>query len=123
MHVILRISLCFAAAAAMIWGTAAWIAEAAPLAGQFSRYPAPKEKQPGEEEPVRLPSGKLQRDVILKHEHEKNLDDLKEIQKLTSELIEDLEAQSEFVFSVANLKKMEEMEKLSKQVKSRFKKH
>ena len=118
----LRHSARFLLGAALLSGLLLFVMEPLPAPAQFGRYPIPKIKRPGEEEPVRLPSGKLQRDAILKHEHEKNLDDLKEIQKISTELIEEMEEQTEFVFSVESLKKMEELEKLSKQVKSRFKK-
>jgi hypothetical protein len=109
--------------ASLLFGMALVLLEPLPAPAQFGPYPVPKIKRPGDEEPVRLPNGKLQKDVILKHEHQKNLEALKEIRKLSDELIEEIEEQTEFVFSVETLKKMEQLEKLSKQVKSRFKKH
>lgn len=75
-----------------------------------------------EEEGPRLPNGKLQRDVILKHEHQRNLDELKEIRKLSDELIEDLETNTEFVLSLKSLKKLERMEKLTRDVRKRVQK-
>lgn len=114
--------LSFTVAAALGCGTAFLLPEAQPVQAQWTQYPAPKIKKPEEDEGPRLPSGKLQRDAILEHEHKKNLEDLREIQKISAELIEELEASSGYVFSIQNLKKMEQMEKLSKQVKNRFKK-
>jgi hypothetical protein len=89
---------------------------------QFERFP----KEPGlpktEDEGPRLPNGKLQRDVILKHEHQRNLDELKEIRKLSDELIEELETNTEFVLSLKSLKKLERMEKLTRDVRKRVQK-
>lgn len=114
-------ALCLGVAAVLLWSTAG-AASAAPDPAQFSQFPSSRPEKKDEEEGPRLPSGKLQRDVILKHEHEKNLDALREIHKLSGELIEEMEADTEFVFSLKTLKKLEELEKLSKQVKSRFRK-
>ncbi len=121
MFVIQRITLCLVAAA-ILGGAASWIAQATPANDQFNQYPRPKIEKPEDDEGPRLPSGKLQRDAIVEHEHKKNLDDLREIQKLTEELLEEMEANTAYVFSVSSLKKMEQLEKLSKQLKNRFKK-
>lgn len=121
MFVIQRITLCLVVAA-ILGGAASWIAQATPATDQFNQYPRPKIEKPEDDEGPRLPSGKLQRDAIIEHEHKKNLDDLREIQKLTEELLEEMEANTGYVFSVTSLKKMEQLEKLSKQLKNRFKK-
>lgn len=127
MYVIQHFALCVAVASGL-WAAGTWMADAAPVNAQFrqfqgSQFPAPKIKKPEDEEGPRLPSGKLQRDAIIEHDHKKNLEDLREIQKLTEELLEEMEANTGYVFSVGSLKKMEQLEKLSKQVKNRFKKH
>ncbi|MCU0229465.1 MAG: hypothetical protein MUF01_17690 [Bryobacterales bacterium] len=88
----------------------------------FGQLPRPKIDRPEDEEGPRLPSGKLQSEAILEHDHKKNLEDLRAIQKISQELLEELEANTGHVFSLGSLKKMEQMEKLSKQLKNRFKK-
>jgi len=121
MQTIHRFGLCFAAGVAILCGQFLWPAQAAPAEEQLSQFPASTAKKP-DDEGLRLPSGKLQRDAIIEHDHKKNLDDLREIHKLSSELIEEMESNTGYVFSITSLKKMEELEKLSKQVKNRFKK-
>lgn len=73
-----------------------------------------------DQEDVKLPSGKSQRDEILKAEHEKTLRDIAQIQKLAGELKADLEKNDYHVLSVSSLKKTEEIEKLAHQVRSRM---
>lgn len=85
----------------------------------FPRTPPDEEEN---DEGPRLPNGKLQRDAILKDEHRKNLEALREIQQLSGELIQELEADTEMVLSIKSLKKLEQLEKLSKQVKNRVRK-
>lgn len=105
------------------------VASAAPLAlhpqpglAQIGRYPeAPPFPKPDDEGP-RLPNGKLQRDVILKHDHQRNLEDLREIRRLSGELIGELRKDTAFVLSLKSLKKLERMEKLSKDVRKRIEK-
>ncbi len=69
---------------------------------------------------VRLPSGKLQRDEILKAEHKKSLDDLDELLKKVQSLKADLEKNDYQVLSLESLKKADEIEKLAKRIKSRL---
>lgn len=75
---------------------------------------------PGE---VRLPSGKLQKDEILRAEHEKNLADVADLVKLSEELKVDLEKNTQYVLSVASIKKTEEIEKLARRIRSRMKRY
>lgn len=89
---------------------------------QYERFPKEQGLPKTDDEGPRLPNGKLQRDVILKHEHQRNLDELKEIRELSGELIEELETNSEFVLSLKSLKKLERMEKLTRDVRKRVQK-
>jgi tRNA nucleotidyltransferase (CCA-adding enzyme) len=92
------------------------------FAAAFSLFaaPLPAQDSPDEQE-VKLPSGKSQRDAILKAEHEKTLRDIGQIQKLADELKTELEKNDYHVLSIALLKKTEEIEKLARQVRSRMK--
>jgi hypothetical protein len=69
----------------------------------------------------RLPNGRLQRDEILKAEHEKSLQDASELMKLAQDLKTDLEKSTAFVVSVGAIKKTEDIEKLAKRIRGRLK--
>lgn len=69
---------------------------------------------------VRLPSGKMQRDEILKAEHEQNLKDAAKLAELADDLKQTLEKEDRYVFSLTTVKKTEEIEKLAKKIRSRL---
>jgi hypothetical protein len=68
---------------------------------------------------VKLPNGKSQRDEILKAERDKNIKDATELVDLAQQLQQDIEKNDVFVFSLATLKKMDDIEKLVKKIRSR----
>jgi hypothetical protein len=74
----------------------------------------------GEEEDVVLPNGKLQKDEILKAEHQQNLKDAAELADLAEQLKIDLEKDDRYVLSMATLKKTDDIEKLAKRIRSRL---
>ena len=74
----------------------------------------------GPPEDTRLPNGKLQRDEILKAEHEQNLKDASQLIELAESLKEDLEKNDRFVLSLSTLKKTDDIEKLVKKIRSRL---
>jgi hypothetical protein len=82
--------------------------------------PSPRER---EKQETRLPNGKLQKDEIVKADHAKNLEEAGELLKLAEELKIDLEKNTEYVFSVTDMKKTEEIEKLAKRIRSRMKRY
>jgi len=71
-------------------------------------------------EDTRLPSGKSQRDEILKAEHEQNLKDAGKLAELADELKQSLEKEDRFVLSLNTIKKTEEIEKLARKIRSRL---
>ena len=71
-------------------------------------------------EDIRLPNGKMQRDEILKAEHEQNIKDAGQLVELAEDLKADLEKNDRFVLSLATLKKTDEIEKLVKKIRSRL---
>lgn len=75
---------------------------------------------PLEQEDARLPNGKLQRDEILKAEHEQNLKDAALLIELSEQLKEDLEKNDRYVVSMATLKKTDDIEKLVKKIRTRL---
>jgi hypothetical protein len=74
----------------------------------------------GAQDDVRLPSGKLQKDEILKAEHEANLKDVNRLVEASQELQEEIEKNDRFVLSLSSLKKADEIEKLIKQIRTRL---
>ncbi len=85
-----------------------------------ARSAAPQ--RPPEQPDVKLPSGKSQRDEILKAEHAKSLEDAAELRKLAEELQEDLDKTAYNVLPLATLRKVEQIEKLARRIKGRLRK-
>jgi hypothetical protein len=81
--------------------------------------PSPLPSLAGQDD-VKLPSGKSQRDEILKMEHEQNIKDAAQLAQLAEELKQDLEKNDRFVLSVATLKKTDDIEKLVKKIRLRL---
>ncbi len=76
---------------------------------------------PGDQEQdVTLPNGKLQRDEILKAEHQQNLKDAADMAELAEQLKIDLEKNDRFVVSMATIKKTDDIEKLAKRIRGRL---
>ncbi|MGA9625889.1 MAG: hypothetical protein WBL65_07695 [Bryobacteraceae bacterium] len=80
-----------------------------------------RSQSPNEDETdVRLPNGKVQRDEILKAEHEQNLKDVAQLADLAEQLKQELEKNDRYILSVSSLKKTDEIEKLVKKIRSRL---
>jgi hypothetical protein len=73
-----------------------------------------------DEPDVRMPDGKLQKEEILKAEHQQNLKDAAELADLAEQLKADLEKNDRYILSVATLKKTDEIEKLVRRIRSRL---
>lgn len=85
---------------------------------------AQRPARPGDpDEPVRLPNGKLQRDELLKADHEKGVEDARELARLAGELKDEMEKGDARVLSIGILKKTEEIEKLAKRIRGRLKRY
>jgi hypothetical protein len=76
-----------------------------------------------DETDTRLPNGKVQRDEILKAEHEQNLKDAARLADLAEQLKQELEKNDRYVISVSSLKKIDEIEKLVKKIRSRLRRN
>ncbi|HWC97882.1 MAG TPA: hypothetical protein VG456_14055 [Candidatus Sulfopaludibacter sp.] len=98
---------------ALILSLAALSAFAVPVQG-------PVEATPSQQGEVVLPSGKLQKDEILKAEQEQNVKDAAQLTELAQQLQQDLEKNDRFVFSIGTLKKTEDIEKLAKKIRARM---
>ncbi len=83
--------------------------------------PPPPPPPPGaEDQDIKLPSGKSQRDEILKQEREENIKDAAQLAQLAQELKEDLEKNDRFILSLSALKKTDDIEKLAKKIRGRM---
>ncbi len=69
---------------------------------------------------IRLPNGKNQQDEILKADYQKNLKDARELLNLARTFEENLEKDDAFVFSLASVKKLDDMEKITKRIRGRM---
>ena len=93
------------------------LACAGPLA--MAQRPEPHERP----EDPKLPDGTSQREAILKADHEKSLKDADELIKLAEDLKIDLEKNDRHVLSVATLKKLDDIEKMTKRIRGRLKRY
>lgn len=92
---------------------AVFLALALPLLAQLPR----------EEPEVKLPSGKSQKEEILKADYEQSLRDADRLIKLSEELKADLEKHGRHVLSVGTLRKVEEIERLARRIRGRLRRY
>ena len=90
------------------------------LLGLILTAQTPTTPSPDADDP-RLPNGKSQKEEILKADHEKSLEDAGKLMSLTEELKIELEKNDRHVLAVGTLKKLDEIEKLTKRIRGRLK--
>jgi hypothetical protein len=73
-----------------------------------------------EDTPKRLPNGKLQNDAILKADYDENVKDARELASLAKAIELDLDKNDQNVLSLTLLKKLDEVEKISKRMQTRI---
>ena len=83
--------------------------------------PPPIMPEPEAQDSLRLPDGRLQRDEILKFEHQKNLQDSAELVRLAQDLKTDLDKSGVYVVSVGSIRKTDEIEKIVRRIRGRLK--
>ena len=74
-------------------------------------------------EDIKLPNGKSWSDAIAQADHERNLKDAQNLAKLTAEIQDDIEHGDKFVLSLKTLRKVEEAEKMLKDLRNRMRKN
>ena len=84
----------------------------------FAQEPRPRIDDPAT---VRLPDGKLQSEEILKAEHKRSRKDADDLVRLSQEVQRELEEHEHHVLSLGLLKKLDDIEKLSKKLRTRLK--
>jgi len=85
-----------------------------------AQQPAEPPAQLPAEPTVKLPSGKLQRDELLEEELAENRKDAAQLVELAQQLRGDLEKSSRYVFSLADHRKAEDIEKLAHRIHTRM---
>lgn len=86
----------------------------------FAQFP---QGPPDEPEPKRLPNGKLQTDEIIKADHEANRKDIEKMRKLMDDVDEELKKNKGLVVSLKSIKDLEEIEKITKRMRTRMKRY
>ena len=76
-----------------------------------------------DEPDVKLPNGKLQKDEIIRVDYERNLRDAGDLARLAGEIKDDLEKGDRYLVSLKTLKKLEDVEKLSKDIRQRLRRN
>ena len=96
----------------------------AALGGLWAQLPPidrPTGAGTGSPEILRTPDGRNRTEMILKADHEASLKDLETVRKLVEEVKIDMEKNDRHVLSVGTLKKLDEIEKLTKRIRGRMK--
>lgn len=70
----------------------------------------------------RLPGGKNRNEVILKADYEQNIKDARDLIDVAKSFEEDLEKDDRYVLSLSSLKKLDEIERLTRRIRGRLKK-
>jgi len=78
-------------------------------------------RSPEKDESNRIPTLKQQQEGIMKADHEKSLKDATDLMRLSEQLRIDLEKNDRHILSLDTLKKLDEMEKIVKRIRSRMK--
>ncbi len=76
-----------------------------------------------DEPEVKLPNGKSQKDEIIRVDYERNLRDAGELARLAAEIKDDLEKGDRYLVSTKTLKKLDDVEKLSKDIRQRLRRN
>jgi hypothetical protein len=91
-----------------------------PLAGQDNPHQDQMPVPGVRPDDVRLPNGKLQRDEILKADYDSNVKDARELNDLARAFELDLEKSDAYVLSLGLLKKLDDIEKITKRIRGRM---
>jgi len=72
---------------------------------------------------LKLPNVKLQRDEIAKADYKKNLEDAAQLVQLSQDVKEALQNGDQYVVSVRTIKKLDDIDKLSRSIRGRLKRY
>lgn len=82
--------------------------------------PLARGQWPREEPEARLPGGKSQKEELLKADYEQSLREAERLVKLAEEFKAELERHGRHVLSLGTLRKIEEIERLARRIRSRL---
>lgn len=85
--------------------------------------PQPPVTPPETAPETRLPNGKSQKDAIAKEDYRKSLEDARELVGLAQSLQAELEKNDQYVVSVSEIRKTEDIEKIAKRIHGRLKRY
>lgn len=83
----------------------------------------PRVEAPGHEPDRKLPNGKSQREEIVKADHKRNLEDAAELARLAEQLKDDLDKGGSDTVSVKTLRKVDEIDKLARNIRGRLRRN
>lgn len=83
----------------------------------------PRAEPPDRQTDPKLPNGKSQREEILKADHKTNLRDAAELARLAEELKDDLDKAGSNTVSVKTLKKLDDIDKLARNIRGRLRRY
>lgn len=86
------------------------------IAASLVRAQAAPQDDPAER---RMPDGKLQTDAILRADYEQNVKDARELTALAKSIELDFDKNDQNVLSLSLLKKLDDMEKITKRIRGR----
>jgi hypothetical protein len=69
---------------------------------------------------VVLPNGKTWKEELIAHNHAENVKDAKKLAELSAQIAAELDDGDKYVFSLKTLRKLEEAEKLAKNIRERM---
>jgi hypothetical protein len=69
----------------------------------------------------RLPNGKNRQEIIVKSDYDQNVKDARELIDVAKSFEEDLEKDDRYVVSLSSLKKLDEIDRLTKRIRGRLK--
>ncbi len=75
---------------------------------------------PDDPAPRRMPNGQLQTDVILKADYQQNVKDARELTALAKSIELDFDKNDQNVLSLGLLRKLDDMDKLTKRIRGRI---
>ena len=78
-------------------------------------------REPADE--LKLPNGRSQKDEMLKADHLKNIEDAQKLVQLSEQIKTTLEKNDRFVLSLEDIKRLDEIEKITKRLRSRLRRY
>jgi hypothetical protein len=87
----------------------------------LAQQPRPEPQNPDGPNILRTPDGRNRTEMILKADHEASLKDVEMMRKLIDDVKIEMEKNDRHILSVATLKKLDDIEKLTKKIRGRMK--